>query len=628
MLINHITNNINGGTMKNLFLLCVILLISTFPSIAQDTIRVPLNYPIIQAGIDAASNGDIVLVAEGTYYENIRFRGKAITVASLFLIEDSTKYITNTIINGSQPNNPDSGSVVYFISGEDTNSVLCGFTITGGTGTIWGSNSRSGGGIACRNSDAKIIHNVIENNHVVSGTPATPGGGISGGPQNDNSWIIIENNIIRNNSVTNTALSGEAIGGGISLTQNARIINNIIEFNTAQSTDGAAIGGGAAFICYQLRERYIIGNKIRHNKALVPTGTYIEGGEGGGLFVGDMPKAEIRSNDIQYNEAESNNGLNVPSWGGGVVLVNQTNSTIFSQNHISFNKAINNSPCYGAGLVIWNFDISGGPQIINNIIINNTGGTCGGGLFAGGYAFSTPILINNTICNNSATEGGSIYIGYDVSDTSRPIIINSILWDNSSSIFVNTNSSVDVVYSDVEGDSVYPGEGNIEVYPEFVDTANGDYHLSDISLCIGTGIDSIEIGGIWFYAPLNDVEGNPRPDPTGSMPDIGAYESPLDSPVYVEKYETLIPVGYALQQNYPNPFNPLTRIQYAISSRQFVKLTIYDVLGEEIATLVNEEKPVGRYEVEFDASTLPSGVYFYQLKAGKFIQTKKMILLK
>ena len=436
--------------MKNLNIQFVLFLFIALPIQPQDTIHVPTPYPTIQAGIDASSNGDLILVDNGIYYENIRFRGKSITVASHFIIDDSISHISNTIINGSQPNNPDSGSVVYFISGEDTNSVLCGFTITGGTGTLWGSNSRSGGGIACRNSDAKIIYNIIENNYVVSGTPATPGGGISGGPQNDNSWIIIENNIIRNNSVTNTALSGEAIGGGISLTQNARIINNIIEFNTAQSTDGAAIGGGAAFICYQLRERYIIGNKIRHNKALAPTGTYIDGGEGGGLFVGDVPKAEIRSNDIQYNETESNSGLNVPSWGGGVVLVNQTDSTIFSKNYIAFNKAINNSPCYGAGLVIWNFDISGGPQIINNIIINNTGGTRGGGLFAGGYAFSTPILINNTICNNSATEGGSIYIGYDVSDTSHPIIINSILWDNSSSIFVNTNSSVDVVYSDVE----------------------------------------------------------------------------------------------------------------------------------------------------------------------------------
>jgi hypothetical protein len=90
--------------------------------------------------------------------------------------------------------------------------------------------------------------------------------------------------------------------------------------------------------------------------------------------------------------------------------------------------------------------------------------------------------------------------------------------------------------------------------------------------------------------------------------------------------------NFALDQNYPNPFNPSTRIQYAIGSRQFVTLKVYDVLGNEIATLVNEEKPAGEYEIEFSASSgirdLVSGIYLYQLKAGSFIQTKKMILLK
>ena len=86
--------------------------------------------------------------------------------------------------------------------------------------------------------------------------------------------------------------------------------------------------------------------------------------------------------------------------------------------------------------------------------------------------------------------------------------------------------------------------------------------------------------------------------------------------------------SFSLFQNYPNPFNPRTCIQYAIGNRQFVTLKVYDALGNEIATLVNEEKPAGEYEVEFDANNLSSGIYFYQLKAGSFTQTKKMILMK
>ncbi|MBV6421602.1 MAG: hypothetical protein DAHOPDDO_02877 [Ignavibacteriaceae bacterium] len=92
------------------------------------------------------------------------------------------------------------------------------------------------------------------------------------------------------------------------------------------------------------------------------------------------------------------------------------------------------------------------------------------------------------------------------------------------------------------------------------------------------------------------------------------------------------PNSYNLSQNYPNPFNPTTRIQYAIGSRQFVSLKIYDVLANEVATLVNEEKPAGTYEVEFNTSSIKhfpsSGIYFYRLQAGSFVETKKMILIK
>lgn len=94
-----------------------------------------------------------------------------------------------------------------------------------------------------------------------------------------------------------------------------------------------------------------------------------------------------------------------------------------------------------------------------------------------------------------------------------------------------------------------------------------------------------------------------------------------------------IPKSLILKQNYPNPFNPVTKIIYIIPKLNFVKLKVYDVLGNEITTLVNEEKPAGEYNVEFNSHSdegrnLSSGIYFYQLRAGEFIQTKKMILIK
>ena len=96
----------------------------------------------------------------------------------------------------------------------------------------------------------------------------------------------------------------------------------------------------------------------------------------------------------------------------------------------------------------------------------------------------------------------------------------------------------------------------------------------------------------------------------------------------VQDEEEYIPEKFILQQNYPNPFNPSTKIKYQIPEINFVTLKVYDVLGNEIVTLVNEEKPIGSYEVGFDATSLSSGIYFYKLQAGDFISTKKMILMK
>ena len=92
--------------------------------------------------------------------------------------------------------------------------------------------------------------------------------------------------------------------------------------------------------------------------------------------------------------------------------------------------------------------------------------------------------------------------------------------------------------------------------------------------------------------------------------------------------EIITNVNFALHQNYPNPFNPITTISYELPKAGKVSIKIFDLLGREITTLVDEYKNAGSYEVEFKANYLPSGVYFYQLKAGDYIFTKKMVLLK
>jgi len=108
-------------------------------------------------------------------------------------------------------------------------------------------------------------------------------------------------------------------------------------------------------------------------------------------------------------------------------------------------------------------------------------------------------------------------------------------------------------------------------------------------------------------------------------------------PVSVDEDE-INPIGFELIQNYPNPFNPNTIITYSVPVKTFINITVYNVIGKEIITLVDEEKPAGTYEVEFSGAgesasginiyNLPSGVYIYRLTAGSFTNSKKMILLK
>ncbi|MGA9293039.1 MAG: T9SS type A sorting domain-containing protein [Ignavibacteriaceae bacterium] len=109
----------------------------------------------------------------------------------------------------------------------------------------------------------------------------------------------------------------------------------------------------------------------------------------------------------------------------------------------------------------------------------------------------------------------------------------------------------------------------------------------------------------------------------------GVWKRPLSELLTsVEKLPAGLQMNFNLSQNYPNPFNGTTNIIYSIPKATFVTIKVYDILGKEIATLVKEEKKAGSYEVEFNGSNLVSGIYFYRMKAGDFIQTKKIILMK
>ncbi len=95
----------------------------------------------------------------------------------------------------------------------------------------------------------------------------------------------------------------------------------------------------------------------------------------------------------------------------------------------------------------------------------------------------------------------------------------------------------------------------------------------------------------------------------------------------VERPATVLPTDFRLEQNYPNPFNPSTNISFSIPSKGFVTLKIYDLLGRQVATIVSEQMPAGSHTRRWDATDVPSGVYFYRLRVGSLTQTKKMVLI-
>jgi hypothetical protein len=152
-------------------------------------------------------------------------------------------------------------------------------------------------------------------------------------------------------------------------------------------------------------------------------------------------------------------------------------------------------------------------------------------------------------------------------------------------------------------------------------------YISTVAVYPVFGIIPYQSTILHFVLQADSLEGNSNP-------------LSLNAQYYHASIETLIPdiwdavedesqfSDFKLEQNYPNPFNPSTKIKYQIPVGGFVTLKVYDVLGNEVVTLVNEEKPAGSYDLEFNAVGLPSGIYFYTLRATNYIQTRKMILLK
>ena len=592
------------------FTLLTTLILAVLTTTTQ-IIHVPAEQPTIQAGIDAAIDGDTVLVADGTYLENINFNGKAITLASQFILTDDISHISNTIIDGSEPDNPNNGSVVTFDSGEDTTSILWGFTITGGVGTyVTGYNSWAGGGIYMYPSGGKIMYNIIENNIIETNIDAYGAGLLC--DHDDQSWLVLVGNKILNNQCIG---QGVALGGGISVFGAARIVNNEVMNNSSLSQFKESSGGIACrgdFYNSDFKEIIVANNIIKNNSAY-SNSTNTEGGYNGGLMV-EGYYGVVRNNQIANNSVNAGEGLQC--YGAGFMSLRNSPDLIVENNRITDNFSTRGK-CLGAGICIW----SCGGLYQNNVIQNNSG------YFGGGVAIVfnddddvTAVLTNNTITGNEGVYGGGLHIY-----KSNGIIINTILWDNEATEegdgILDLESKLEVRYSNVQGEEEWPGNGNIMIDPGF---ASDGYHLDWESELVNEGISGMQIGNYWCDAPEYDIDGNERPF-DGTDPDIGADEALWH---YVQIPESASKETSSLNFS-PNPVSSsYATIEYKLDRTSVVQVSLFNQFGEMVEVLVDDHQSKGNYQVDWNFEDLPAGVYFCFLKTISGSQSIKIIKLK
>ncbi len=396
---------------------------------------------------------------------------------------------------------------------------------------------------------------------------------------NSNTTVIQGFTITGGYAIDTTSAGVTSKGGGLFISGGSQIIiqQNIITQNTARGYDFYQAGLGA-----------------------------VNGGNcyGGGIYIASSAPV-IRNNVISHNTARGGGGQDFRGgWSGnGSAGGNADGGGI----HAAFGGAtvIVNNTFYG------NKALGGLGGSSNSLNAGNGGNAVSGALNAG----SSAVVVNNIFSNNSSV-GGTVGGGANGSNGSST--------DGAVSSFTASNLSHNLFFNNTAG--VNPnggtlGSNTVMADPLFISETNFNLQL----------LSPARKAGTTSGAPVIDITGSTRTNP----PSIGAYDgSALTS---VNGQTVSLPDAFVLGQNYPNPFNPSTTIGYSIPAYLpgfknlegiAVTLKIYDILGTEISTLVNEQQQPGIYSVRFNAASLPSGIYFYRLSAGSFIESKSMLLLK
>jgi len=576
-------------------------------------------------------------------------------VASQFLMDGDTNHITNTIIGGSQFSDPDSSSVVYFISGEDTTSVLCGFTITGGKGTtdynpdIW-LLARVGGGIWISGSGANIRNNIITRNRcediLLPNILQDWGGGICSDVDQDDFWIVIENNVIDSNYVISDSSTGVCIGGGMVINNNCRIINNIIKNNVAKNlvnTIYSSQGGGMVVSLMDTAwlKKAIIQNNLIENNLVKANNAYA-----GGLLTSGM-QIIVSNNLIKTNRAEKNVWEN-DIQGGGLFLISPFEGSVFRNNIVEGNFSDGSA----GGLTLSSGLGPSSPQILveNNYILGNHSIRAGGAfrvwdcpvlfqnnIFKGNEAIDFGIgtidwsiaqiddevqFVNNTFSENNTTNVLSASIR---AKRSHVLFLNCIFWGNlyntPHEIITSNNAEIEIAYSDIDTNAINGtmilGKGIINEDPLF----------SEIELlATKPWSPCVDKGTVNYLCNCGDIQNCPSFDITGTLRpvgngiDMGAYDIKASG----EGIGRITDYGLRIT-NWPNPFIEHTTFSFPLNESSRVILQIYDSFGQLVAEPLNTIQSKGEHHVIWNAGNEPAGMYYYRIQAGSKIGSGKII---
>ena len=327
-------------------------------------------------------------------------------------------------------------------------------------------------------------------------------------------------------------------------------------------------------------------------------------GDGGGV-ASEGSSIEFNGGKISNNTADNGGGA-IHAW----FSENEYKQAIFS------NVIINDNFSNHAGTIT--IDVEGENLVTfqNTLINNNVGGSNGSsGIYAsgGGNLVLHNVSITNNYCpNNFENCSGSLSYFPNESFSTSLTIINSILWNHSNTEFefsVSPASEIDIKFSNIKGG--YDGENVIDADPMFCNQNLQDFQLGQNSPSVGSGTDGSNMGALG----------------------IGCIEGQDWENEFLSLDKNVMPVQYTLHQNYPNPFNPATKISYDLPEASFVTLSIYDLIGREIRTMINSEQTAGFKNIQWNATdnlgkSVPAGMYIYTIQAGEFRQTRKMVLLK